>query len=94
MDICAIRLWQGGEDTIGMEDLANKSSNNTTSYMARQRVMSPGTLSLIGFLPTWFSMRFLMRLWFYTPVGDCQVFFWPALPKGDLLYYIALDRAW
>lgn len=39
---------------MGMEDLANKSSNNTTSYIARRRVTTPGTLSLIGFLSTWF----------------------------------------
>ena len=39
---------------MGMEDLVNKSSNNTILYIARQRATSPNTLSLIGFLPTWF----------------------------------------
>jgi hypothetical protein len=47
-----------------------ESRNNITSYIARCRVTIPGTLSLIGFIPTWFSMRFLMRPRLYTPVGD------------------------
>ena len=79
---------------MGMEDLANKSSNNTTSYIARRRVTTPGTLSLIGFLPTWFFYEVFNEAMALYPVGDCQVFFWPTLPKRDLPYYTALNRTW
>jgi len=52
-----------------------ESRNNTTSYITRYRVTIPGTLSLIGFIPTWFSIRFLIRPRLYTPISDYQVFF-------------------
>jgi hypothetical protein len=54
----------------GYRGSGEESRNNITLYITRYRVIIPGTLSLIGFIPTWFSIRFLIRLWLYTPVGN------------------------
>jgi len=65
-DSCMVR----GGGYNGHGGSGEESRNNTTLYITRCRVTIPSTLSLIGFIPTWFSIRFLIRPRLYTPVGD------------------------